>query len=217
MNAPISCMNMIKQQLRTGTVTSSEILDLYISLERSAFVPQAYQEFAYSDLQIPLGFGERMMTPLEEGLILQALNLTGSETVLEIGTGSGFLTALLSRLAKKVVSVEYRPEFVHKAQQHFNALQLDNIELHEADGSHGFFEKAPYDVIVMGGGLTELTESLCLQLIPGGKLIALVGNTSVMETSLYQLNHEGQWSKEFLFNTELPLLIDKLRPKAFTF
>ena len=111
MSKSSACINMIKQQLRTGNVLNESILALYEKFPRENFVPSLYSSMAYSDMQVPLAHGQCMMTPLEEGLILQALALKGHETVLEVGTGTGFFTALLSQLCKKVISVDYFSEF----------------------------------------------------------------------------------------------------------
>ena len=110
-------INMIKQQLRTGNVLNESILSLYKTIPREDFVPQQLQHFAYTDAQLAIGHNERMMTPLEEATLLQALNLQGHEIVLEIGTGTGFLTALLSRLCKTVISIDYYAEFTKNAKE----------------------------------------------------------------------------------------------------
>lgn len=210
-------INMVKQQLRTGDVLNEAILDLFEIFPRHEFVPATMKQFAYSDMQIPLAHGQRMMTPLEEGQILQALNLEGHETVLEVGTGSGYLTALLSRLCKKVISIDYHADFTNEARFKLEKYRCTNIELITGDGCRGWLDKAPYDVIVLTGAIDALTETHRLQILPGGALIAIVGNEPVMQCRLLRLDHQGNWQEKLLFETNIPPLIDKLKPKEFVF
>ncbi len=209
--------NMVKQQLRTGDVLNESILNLYHLIPRHEFVPEIYMDFAYSDMQIPLGHDQRMLTPLEEGKILQALKLRGNETVLEIGTGSGFFTALLSKLCKKVISVDYYAEFTTDAARKLQAHGCHNVELITGDGSQGWLEQAPYDVVLFTGALTELNETHFLQIVPGGKLFAIEGRPPVMQAQLYELDHKENWTQSLIFETNIPLLIDKLKPNVFIF
>lgn len=209
--------NMIKQQLRTGDILDESILNLYHQIPRHEFVPEEFVHFAYSDMQIPLAHDQRMLTPLEEGKILQNLALTGNEVVLEVGTGSGFFTALLSRLAKKVISIDYFADLTDDAAKKLAQYQCDNVQLITGDACRGWLEMAPYNVIVFTGALESLTETHRLQLLPGGRLFAIVGKEPIMQGQLHHLNHEGNWSEAVLFETEIPLLINKLKPKEFIF
>jgi protein-L-isoaspartate(D-aspartate) O-methyltransferase len=209
--------NMITQQLRTGNVVNEHLLNLYASLPREAFVPEAFKSFAYSDMQIPLAHDQYMMTPLEEALILNALQLNGTETVLEVGTGSGFLTALLSRLSRHVFSIDYFEAFTNQARQRLSAYNCTNVDCITGDALQGWFDKAPYDVIVFSGAITSLTDLQKLQLMPGGRLIALIGQQPVIQGQLHTLDHQGQWSEKMVFETSIPPLIDKLSQKQFVF
>lgn len=210
-------VNMVKQQLRTGDVLEESILNLYDIFPRNEFVPEQYADFAYSDMQIPLAHDQRMLTPLEEGTILQALDLKGHETVLEVGTGSGFLTAMLSKLCKQVISVDYYADFTSNAARKLKAHHCDNVELITGDASQGWLDKAPYDVIVFTGALEQLNETHLLQILPGGKLLAIEGKPPVMQARLHQLDHQDQWTQSMVFETNIPLLIDKLKQKEFVF
>lgn len=210
-------VNMVKQQLRTGDVLEESILNLYDIFPRNEFVPEQYADFAYSDMQIPLAHDQRMLTPLEEGTILQALDLKGHETVLEVGTGSGFLTAMLSKLCKQVISVDYYADFTSNAARKLKAHHCDNVELITGDASQGWLDKAPYDVIVFTGALEQLNETHLLQILPGGKLLAIEGKPPVMQARLHQLDHQEQWTQSMIFETNIPLLIDKLKQKEFVF
>ncbi len=207
MNHHTACINMIKQQLRTGDVLDDDILQLFKRIPREAFVPQKYQNFAYSDMQIELAHDQRMFTPLEEALILQALQLKKTERVLEVGTGTGFLTALMSQLAKSVVSIDYYQDFTLTAQKQLDQYQCNNAMLHTAEASQGWMTEAPFDVIVMSCAIPELTKTLRLQLAPGGRIFAIMGQAPVMQGMLYHLDHQERWHERLLFETAVPSII----------
>lgn len=210
-------INMVKQQLRTGDVLNESILHLYDVIPRHEFVPEHLAHFAYSDMQIPLAHGQRMLTPLEEGKILQGLELLGTETILEVGTGSGFFTAMLSKLCKKVISIDYYSEFTSSAARKLQAHHCDNVELLTGDACRGWLEKAPYDVVVYTGGIEKLTQTHKLQILPGGKLFAIEGKSPAMQAFIYSLDHHDVWQKSMLFETDIPPLLDQLKPKEFVF
>ena len=217
MSYQIARTNMIKQQLRTGNVLNERILSLYDTVHRDAFVPASLQSFAYSDMQIPLAHEQCMMTPLEEALLLESLGLKGHEVVLEVGTGTGFLTALLSRLCKKVVSVDYYAEFTTSARQTLIDHHCDNVELFTGDASQGWLDSAPYDVIVFTSALPALSEIQRLQVLPGGKLFAIIGKKPVMQGQLHHLDHHGHWDVNVVFETCLFPLIDRTQQRQFDF
>lgn len=217
MSSQSTRINMIKQQLRTGDVLDENILSLYSEIPRDAFVPEQFSHFAYSDMQIELSNQQRTMTPLEEGKLLQSLSLSGNETVLEVGTGTGFLTALLSRLCKQVISIDYFADFTTSARPKLIEYQCNNVELLTGDACSGWVDKAPYDVMIFTGTLESLNETHRLQLLPGGKLFAIVGKDPVMQAQLHSLDHNGSWQMDVIFETNLPPLIDKLKPNDFVF
>ncbi|WP_454780554.1 protein-L-isoaspartate O-methyltransferase family protein [Legionella sp. WA2022007384] len=210
-------INMVKQQLRTGDVLNESILNLYDIVLRHEFVPEQFIHFAYSDMQIPLNHDQRMLTPLEEGQILQALELQGHETVLEVGTGSGFFTALLSKLCKKVISIDYYADFTTNAARLLKKHHCNNVELITGDASQGWLESAPYDVVVFTGAKEQINETQKLQILPGGKLFVIEGTSPVMQGRLYELDHSEHWHEALLFETNIPLLIDKSMQKEFVF
>lgn len=211
------CTNMVKQQLRTGDVLNETVLSLFQTIPRHTFVDESHQHFAYSDMQLPIGHNERMMTPLEEGLLLQQLNLQGHETVLEVGTGTGFLTTLLSRLSKKVISIDYYEDFTKQAAERLQYYKCSNTELYTGDAHQGWIDKAPYDIIIFTGALPSLTETMRLQVVPGGKLFAIIGQSPIMQGMLYHLNHDGLWTQQLVFETELPRLINPHHSNTFVF
>jgi protein-L-isoaspartate(D-aspartate) O-methyltransferase len=217
MNSYATRMNMVKQQLRTGDVLDDRVLELYNEIAREEFVPSQFQAFAYSDMQIELPHHQRMLTPLEEAKLLQALALKGDEVVLEVGTGTGFLTALLSRLSKKVISIDYYNDFTTHAARKLEKFGCNNVELISGDAYGGRLDKAPYDVIVFTGALEAISESHRLQVLPGGQLFAIVGKEPVMQGQLHTLDHNDNWHLEVLFETNIPPLINKLKPNDFVF
>lgn len=217
MEHSISHLNMIKQQLRTGHVIEERILSLFSEIPRAHFVPENMRSFAYSDLQIPLAHHEKMMTPLEEALLLQHLELKGHETVLEVGTGTGYLTALLSRLCHQVISVDYYPEFTAQARVNLEAFQCNNVELLTGDAAMGWPNLAPYDVVIFTGSLPCVSQTHQLQVLPGGQLFVLVGKQPAIQGRLYRLSHDGDWQDKILFETALPYLVHTDSMSQFTF
>jgi protein-L-isoaspartate(D-aspartate) O-methyltransferase len=162
--------NMIEQQIRTWGVLDQTVLDLLAQVPREDFVPAAYRNLAFSDLSIPLGNGEVMMPPRVEARLLQALAIKPHETVLEIGTGSGYFTALLAKLARHVFSVEIQAEFLASARKVLEEHDIYNVSLELGDAARGWDRHAPYDVIVVTGSLPILPESCKTQLKVGGRL-----------------------------------------------
>jgi protein-L-isoaspartate(D-aspartate) O-methyltransferase len=209
--------NMLKQQLRTGDVLNESILNLYDTTPRESFVPKQYESFAYSDMQIPLPHNQCMMTPLEEARILQALDIQPHEIVLEVGTGTGFLTALLSRQAKRVISIDYFAEITDQAKVHLREQNCTNVNLYTGDGHQGLIEKAPFDVIIFTGALNALTETHRMQLLPKGRLLAIIGGSQVQQVELHTLHENGSWSNITLFDTALPELINPYSSSPFIF
>lgn len=210
-------INMIKQQLRTGDVLNESILDLYREIPRSDFTPEKYRPYAYSDMQIPLAHEQCMMTPLEEASILQHLDLQGDETILEIGTGSGYLTALLAKLSHKVISVDIHADFSQQAAENLKQHDISNVECITDDGRQGWMEKAPYNVIVLTGAISAITKGLKLQLMKGGKLFAVIGQSVAMHGMFFQLDNNDNWDSKIVFETSISPLIDKTKHQEFEF
>ena len=217
MNTQSTRINMVKQQLRTGDVLNETILALFNDISRDEFVPTQFKHFAYSDMQIELAHQQFMMTPLEEAKLLQSLDLQGHEVILEVGTGTGFLTALLSRLSQKVISIDYHNDFVTQARHTLTKHQCTNVDLLTGDAYTGWVDKAPYDVMVFTGALESLSDTHRLQLLPGGKLFAIIGKAPVMQGQLHRLDHNGKWQMDVVFETYLPPLINEMKPKDFVF
>lgn len=209
--------NMIEQQIRPWDVLDQHVLDLMAAVPREDFVPEAFRDLAYADYAIPIGHGQVMMHPKVEGRLLQALSIDGTDCVLEVGTGSGYLTALLARAARHVYSVDIHPEFVEQAEEKLAIHGIHNVTLEVGDASKGWPAHAPYDAIVLGGSVPEVPEAFLQSLNRGGRLFAVIGTPPVMEAVLIRRTGEGQWSREPLFETDLPPLINAPARPLFVF
>lgn len=162
---------MVEQQVRPWDVLDVRVLDVLAALPREAFVPPAYRDLAYSDMELPLAHGERSHKPVFEGRALQALALEPGDSVLEIGTGCGYQAAVLSRVAKEVYSVERVAPLLAKARKHFRELRVSNVRLRHADGQLGMPEVAPFDAILISASATHVPRELLAQLEVGGRMI----------------------------------------------
>ncbi|MFZ5592937.1 MAG: protein-L-isoaspartate O-methyltransferase family protein [Pseudomonadota bacterium] len=214
MNVEQARFNMVEQQIRTWEVLDPRILDLIGNMPREEFVPAQYRDLAFADIMIPLGHGQVMMEPKVEARLLQALAIEPSDTVLEVGTGSGYFTALLARLGKHVHSVDIFPDFTGSAQRTLAGHGINNVTLETGDAAKGWNKHAPYDVIAITGSLPVLPEIFLHNLKPGGRLVAVVGEAPVMEAILVTRAGEGaQWARESLFETNIPPLLNTARPQ----
>jgi len=196
---------MVSQQLRTYEVLDRRVLDLFERLQREDFVPSAYRTMACADMQIPLADGQMMMTPIVEGRLLQALGLQGDERVLEIGTGSGFLTACLASLARSVVSLDIREDLLAGADAALRDAGISNVVL-QAQDAFSLSSPDAYDVVVVSGALPRLHRPFLEALRPGGCAFLIVGEAPVMEARLYHRCDVDQWSQESLFESVIPML-----------
>lgn len=209
--------NMISQQIRPNGVESVAILTLFADIPREAFVPLQYQAVAYSDTELPIGHRQMMLSPLLEGQILQNLNLSKKDTVLEVGTGSGYLTALLAKLCHYVYSVDKYSEFSHNTAKKLAQFNIDNVSLETGNAAHGWPEHEPYDVIVLTGSLPVLGSQLLTQLQLGGRLFAVVGSAPCQEALLVTRVGPSEWQQKKLFETVLPPLEDVALGDKFVF
>ncbi len=209
--------NMVEQQVRPWEVLDQQVLDLLGVVAREEFLPEAYRELAYADLEIPIGHGQMMLPPRVQGRALQALEVKPSDRALEIGTGTGYLTALLARLAHQVVSVEINPELAEQAAANLASAGCTNATVETGDGSRGWPDRGPYDVILVSGALPRLPDELRQQLRPGGRLFAVVGREPAMEAVLVVRTGDRQWSEQTLFETVVPPLSSNLDAPQFTF
>lgn len=209
--------NMVEQQIRPWDVLDNAVLDLLFEAKREEYVPEACRKLALADLEIPIGFGETMLPPKLEAKILQALNLRKSDRVLEIGSGSGYMTALLAAGGQHVYSVEILPELSALAEKSLKAHHVGNVTLEIGDGSKGWKEHGPYDVIVLTGSTPILPEEFQKELHLGGRLFAVVGEEPVMRATLVTRIGKDAWHTEDLFETRIPPLRNAPRMRKFEF
>jgi protein-L-isoaspartate(D-aspartate) O-methyltransferase len=208
--------NMVEQQIRTWDVLDQTVLDLLFEVRREDFVPPAYRMLAFADLEIPLGDGEKMWSPKMEARVLQALRLKSGESVLEIGTGSGYLTALLAKQRTRVTSVEINPRLSSEAGAKLVRAGLASAELTVGDGARGW-GSGTFDAIVLTGSTPELPDALLKQLNPGGRVFAVVGDPPVMSARLVRWIAPGEMSSETLFETVVDPLKNAAAPARFEF
>lgn len=209
--------NMVEQQVRPWEVLDQQVLDLLFDIPREDFVPPAYHNLAFADISIPLAHNQIMMPPKLEGRVLQALQIKPADKVLEIGTGSGYLTALLAKLAKRVESVDIYEDFVQAAEQALKAQQISNVCLSVGDAINGWKTDVQYDVIVLTGSVPVLKPHFQNQLKLGGRLFAIVGTDPIMEAQLITRLSDQEWRTDSLFETSFPALVGAPVSQTFIF
>jgi protein-L-isoaspartate(D-aspartate) O-methyltransferase len=217
MNFDRARFNMVEQQIRPWEVLDSRVLSLLESIHREDFVPHTYRKLAFADMSIPLGHDQFMMSPKVEGRLLQALNLDEDDTVLEIGTGSGFVTACLAALAKRVVSVEIFDELHQNAKLRLSEKNISNVELFVGDVMSGWQPEQAHDVVVVTGSLPTVPEQFLGWVNPGGRMFVISGDSPAMEARLMTRLDVTEWREESLFETDLPRLVNAEKPPQFEF
>jgi protein-L-isoaspartate(D-aspartate) O-methyltransferase len=208
--------NMVEQQVRTWEVLDQDVLDLLFTVHREDYVPPQYRALAFVDFEIPLPNGSRMWVPKMEARVLQELRVTRADRVLEVGTGSGYLTALLASSAAEVVSVEIDAAMADAARRKLARKGFDNVRVDCADAARGYGEDA-YDVIVLTGSTPILPERFVEQLRPGGRLFAVVGEPPVMKARLIRFTGPNARVATDLFETVILPLHNALVPERFVF
>jgi len=217
MNFDQARANMVEQQIRPWEVLDQAVLDLLYAVPREDFVPPAYRALAFVDMEIPIGEGEKMMAPKIEARIVQELAPRKHERVLEVGTGSGYLSALLAHRAAHVHSVEIRPALAAFGRGNLERHGTDNVTLETGDAARGWPTRAPYDAIVLTGSTPVLPRTLLDQLAPGGRLLAVVGEAPVMVARLVTCTAPGAFRSVELFDTLLAPLVNAEQPPRFRF
>ena len=217
MNLEQARANMVEQQIRPWEVLDQDVLDLLYVVPREEFVPEKHRSLAFSDLEIPIGEGEQMWAPKMEARVLQELNVQKTDRVLEVGTGSGYLTALLSHRASQVFSVEIKPELAAFGRANLERHGAENVTLEVGDAARGWPSRAPYDVIVLTGSTPILPGAFVEQLAPGGRLFAVVGEPPVMTARIVTAAAPGAWRGTDLFETVIAPLVNAERPPRFRF
>lgn len=217
MNFEQARFNMVEQQIRPWEVLDSQVLSLLETIHREDFVPVQHRKLAFADIAIPLDFDQVMMRPKIEARMLQALELGEDETVLEIGTGSGFVTACLAALAKRVVSVEIFQGLHDEALVKLRDKNIANAELFVGDVMNGWQPEQAHDVVVVTGSVPEIPEQFLGWVNPGGRLFVICGESPAMEARLLTRLDVTEWSVECLFETDLPRLVNAEQEPEFEF
>jgi protein-L-isoaspartate(D-aspartate) O-methyltransferase len=205
---------MLGQQIRAWEVLDERVLGALGDIPRESFVPDAYRDLAFADMEIPLAHSQQMLAPKVEGRLLQALCLESSDDVLEIGTGTGFLTACLAQLSSSVVSIDIYEDFSRDAKEKVETLELGNIEFRTEDALvMGHQEQ--FDAIAVTGSIPELDEHFIRMLRPGGRLFVIVGREPVMEARVVTMHQRGDYAQQSLFESVVAPLINADRPVPF--
>jgi protein-L-isoaspartate(D-aspartate) O-methyltransferase len=217
MNIEQARYNMVEQQIRPWDVLNQDVLNLLFKLRREDFVPEAHRALAFVDMEIPLGHGQAMWTPKLEARVVQELAIRPTDRVLEIGTGSGYLTALLAVNATEVVSVEIDPALSAAAEHKLHAHGIQNVTLHVADAARDWPDTHDFDVIVLTGSTPLLSGAFRNRLRPGGRLFAITGVAPVMQAQLITCTAPGAFRSVTLFETCVTELVNAPQPTAFVF
>lgn len=221
MNFEQARFNMIEQQIRPWNVLDAEVLELLAQVRREDFVPAAHKALAFADLELPLrGSGEHgqcMLAPKVEARMLQDLAVRKHEKVLEIGTGSGYMAALLAQRAQRVISLEIVPELAALARANLAKAGIANVDVREADGAKGVPVEGPFDVIVLSGSVAEVPHKLLEQLKTGGRLMAIVGDAPVMRATLITRTSAVEYLSNQGWDTLAPRLLNFPEHPRFNF
>lgn len=217
MDFELARYNMVEQQIRTWEVLDASVLELFETVHREDFVPAEYRRLALADVGIPLPHDQVTMTPKVEARLLQSVAVQRTDRVLEIGTGCGFLTALLGCSAGQVHSVDLFPEFSAAATPRLTRYGIGNVQLYTGDAAGGWSAAGTCDVIVVTGSVPVLPDAYIAQLNAGGRLFVIVGQAPAMEALLITRGANGALTREVLFETDLPPLLGLPVPSAFRF
>ncbi len=216
MNTDFARRQMIEQQVRAWDVLDATVLSGLQEVPRELFVAEGFEALAFADAEIPIGHGQMMMSPTIEGRVLQALGLVGGENVLEIGTGSGFLTAVLATMSAHVTSIDIHQDFLDAAQQRLAECGIDNVDLVKMDGTQELPD-GTFDAIAVTGSMQSFDSRLVDVLNPGGRLFVIVGDSPVMSARRVTRFDEDNWQSDTLFETDLAPLINAALPPQFSF
>lgn len=207
--------NMIVQQIQPWNVRDDKVLELIQRVPREDFVPAEYKVHAFTDMNIALANGQKMFEPKLEAYMLQALQIQGQDKVLEVGTGTGYVTALLASQSRHVVTVDIDADALKRAEEKLTAHQITNVSYEVGDAALGWDQQKPYDVIAITGSLPILPEIFQRNLNVGGRLFAIVGDAPAMEAILITRVKENEWTHEVLLETDIPALINATQPERF--
>ncbi|CAM1000141.1 Protein-L-isoaspartate O-methyltransferase [Rhodanobacter sp. Root179] len=217
MNIEQARLNMVENQVRPWEVLDARVLDVIARVRREDFVAAEHRQLAFADLCLPLGHNEVMMKPVVEGRVLQALELQGTEHVLEIGTGSGFLTACLAGLSAQVTSVDIHADFTAAAGQRLQAAGVSNADLITGEAVNQWQPDGLFDGLVVTGAVHAIPPRWLTWLKPGGRALVVRGESPVQHATLLMHEGAGRYREEALFETDLPYLSHAEPPPRFVF
>ena len=217
MNIEQARFNMVEQQIRPWEVLDPAVLELLFEVKRELFVPEEHAALAFADLEVPLGHGEAMMQPKVEARILQELAIQPHESVYEVGTGSGYLAALLARRGRHVTSAEIHPDLQARAAANLQRAGIGNVTLISGDSARAPLAESAFDVIVLTGSTPVLPQAFLERLSPGGRLFAVVGDAPAMKAVLVRQPQAGSFQHVELFETLLKPLVNAAQPSRFRF
>lgn len=216
MNLEQARFNMIEQQIRPWEVLDAHVLHLLSVVKREDFVPPGFRNLAFVDMEIPLAGGQSMLAPRVEARMLQDLAVQKHEKVLEIGTGSGYMAALLAHRAQRVISLEINAELARSARANLQAAGVLNAEVRHVDASRGMPVESPFDVIVLSGSLAEIPQSLLTHLKVGGRLGAIIGDEPMMRATFVTRVGDAQFRTLQPWDTVAPRLLNFPEPSRFS-
>lgn len=214
MDSELAQRNMIDSQIKTWNVFGTRIIEIFEQINRENFVPSEYKELAFADCELDIGNNFKMNSPKLDARILQATDPKNTDKVLEIGTGTGFLTALLSKLCDTVYSIEINKSLHSAARQNLKKESISNAELVCGDGVNGYPEKAPFDVIVVSASSPNRLGRLENQLADGGRMLVFLNTNGITVAKLITKHNGDNWQIEDLFETTVtPLIGLEVKPK----
>lgn len=217
MNFEQARFNMIEQQIRPWDVLDADVLQLLSEVKREDFVPLAHKVLAFADLEIPLGHGQTMLPPRVEARMLQDAAIQKTDKVLEIGSGSGYMAAMLAHQAHRVITLEINPDLVRMARDNLQKSGVTNVEVRQFDGAKGTPAESPFDVIMLSGSVAVVPSALLAQLKVGGRLVAIVGDEPVMRATVVTRTSETDYKTTQPWDTMAPRLQNFPEPDRFTF
>jgi protein-L-isoaspartate(D-aspartate) O-methyltransferase len=209
--------NMLTHQLRCNGVLDDHLLDIIRATDRRQFVPEKFTEAAYADSSLLLDHGQIMLPPEEQARIIQALNVKPTDNILELGTGLGYMTALLAKLGHTVCSIELFLDFTEQAKRNLSAAGVENVQLLTDDANKIWDNKAPYDIICCTAAMALYPETYKKALNVGGRLFCFIGSAPSMQATLITRTADTTWSETVLFDSEVPAMINAPAAETFTF
>ena len=209
--------NMVEQQIRPWNVLNPKVLEAVSAVPRNHFVPEESRELSFVDMNIPIGDGQVMMQPNVEARMLQALDPESNHMALEVGSGTGFMAALLAYCTKFVETVEIRKDFVVQAAKNLAENGFNNVQVIEGDGGRGWQSEHQFDCIFLSGSVIELPDDYRELLTVGGRMVAIIGEEPVMNAVLVERTGSAAWKTTYLFETVLPALNNIKQPSRFEF